>query len=167
MAKKLASRAAQWPLIQEFVFSFNEWVVDSVDNTKKTLGSSVANSTDPSETALTGAAAATIVFDAIPMPIGAVVCGGEVLVETPYAGSTAATVSVGISGATTAYANAVDMKTAARTALTLTGAVPLTSNNGQNVRLTIAYTVANATAGKVRVRVMYTIDNKANENSLT
>ena len=107
----------------------------------------------------------TITFDALPMPLGAVITGGEIIVETAYAGSTAATLSVGIAGSTTALASAVDVKTAARTALTLT--TPLVCNNGQNIRLTAAYTVANATAGKVRVRVSYTIDGRAQENSLT
>lgn len=159
--KKQATRSAQWPLTAEFVFNFNDWVVDSSDGVKRTFGSTVANSADPAEPSLTGAAAATIVFDGIKMPRGAVIQGGEVIVETAYAGSTAATLSVGISGSTTALANAVDIKTAARTALTLTS--PLLCNAGQDVRLTAAYTVANATAGKVRVRVQYTIDDRANE----
>jgi len=93
-----------------------------------------------------------------------VIIGGEVVVETAYAGSTAATVSLGIAGSTTALANAVDMKTAARTALTLTS--PLLANAGQNLRATIAYTVANATAGKARLRVQYTIDQRSNETQI-
>lgn len=164
MAKKLATRTAQWPLVAEFVFNYNEWVVDTVSGSKVTFGSTVANSTDPNESGLSGAAANTIVFDAIPMPPGAVITGGEMIVETAYAGSTAATCSVGISGSTTTLANAVDVKTAARTALTLTS--PLLCNAGQNVRLTVAYTVANATAGKVRVRVQYTTDGKATETQI-
>ncbi len=166
MAKKLASRSAQWPLYQEFVFNHSDWVIDSADTVKKTLGSTVALSADPLETGLTGPVANTITFDAVPMPIGAVIAGGEVIVETAYAGSTAATVSVGIAGTLTAFANAVDMKTAGRTALTMTTTVPMTCNTGTNIRLTIAYTVANATAGKVRVRVFYTTDGKANENTI-
>jgi hypothetical protein len=115
-------------------------------------------------TGLTGAAANTVVFDAIPLPIGAVVCGGEIIVETAYVGPTAATLSVGIAGSTTALASAVDLKTAARTALTLT--TPLVGGAGQNLRLTVAYTVANATAGRVRVRVLYTIDGKMHETCI-
>lgn len=159
--KKQATRSAQWPLVSEFVFNYNDWVVDSSDGVKRTFGSTVANSADPAEANLNGAAAATIVFDGIKMPRGAVIIGGEVIVETAYTGSTAATISAGIAGTTTALANAVDMKTAARTALTLTS--PLLCNSGSDIRLTVAYTVANATAGKVRVRVEYTLDDKANE----
>jgi len=58
----------------------------------------------------------------------------------------------------------VDAKTAARTALTLTS--PLLCNGGQNLRATVAYTVANATAGKVRIRVEYTIDARKSENCI-
>ena len=72
--------------------------------------------------------------------------------------------SLGIAGTLTALANAVDLKTAARTALTLT--TPLLAGAGQNLRATIAYTVANATAGKARLRVMYTIDGRSSENQI-
>lgn len=158
-----ASRSGQWPLVAEFVFTHNAWVVDSVDGAKKTFGSTVANSTDPTEPGLT--AATGLVFDAIPMPVGAVIVGGEVIVETAFAGIGAgATLSLGIAGATTALINALDLDAAtsgARTALTLTA--PLLANAGQNLRLTTAGLTATATAGKVRLRVMYTIDGRSNE----
>lgn len=161
--KKLASRTAQFPLIAEFNFQWNDWVIDSVDLTKKTLGSTIALSVDPNEVGLTGPVANTITFDCIPLPPGAVIVGGEVIVETAYAGSTAATISLGIAGTLTGLANAVDLKTAAKTVLTATGVAALLANAGQNLRATIAYTVANATAGKVRVRVQYTVDNRTSE----
>jgi hypothetical protein len=161
--KLLATRTVQWPLYAEFVFNYNNWVVDSVDGGKKTFGSTVANSTDPTESGLT--AATGLVFDCIPMPIGAVITGGEVIVETAYAGiGAAATLSLGISGNTTALVNAMDLDAAAagsRTALTLTA--PMLANGGQNLRLTTAGLTATATAGKVRIRVQYTIDSRSNE----
>lgn len=159
--KKLASRSAQWPLVAEFTFNHNDWVVDSADGAKKTFGSTPALSVDPNESGLTGAAAATITFDAIPMPVGAVIIGGELIVETAAAGSTAYTISLGIAGTLTALLNAVSALATGRTALTLTS--PLLASAGQNLRATVAYTVANATAGKFRLRVMYTIDGRANE----
>lgn len=160
--KKLASRTAQYPLVQEFAFNFNDWVIDSVDGTKKTFGSTVAASADPGESGLTGPVANTISFDCMPMPVGAVIVGGEMIVESAATGSTAYTVSLGIAGSTTALLNAQSALATGRTALTLT--TPLVSNaSGQNLRATVAYTVANATAGKVRLRVMYTIDGRANE----
>ena len=162
--KKLASRTAQYPLVAEFAFNWNDWAVDTVDGTKKTFGSTPALSVDPLESALNGPVANTVVFDAIPLPPGAVVVGGELINETAFVGPTAVTLSVGIAGATASLVSAADLKAAAgtRTALLLTSA--LQSNAaGNNVRLTFAYTVANATAGRARVRLMYTVDNRSNE----
>ena len=161
MAKLQASRGAQYPLVEEFTFGFQNWVVDSTNGVKETFGATVAASTDPAEPMLTGPVANTVIFDAMNIPRGAVVFGGEVIVEQAYVGPTAATLSVGISGTPNALANAVDLKTAGRTALTLTS--PLVLNDGQNIRLTMAYTVANATAGKVRVRVLFTLDGRIHE----
>jgi hypothetical protein len=156
-----ASRTAQYPLFAEFLWTHNGWVVDSADGAKKTLGSTVALSTDPLEPALTGPAANTITFDCLPMPVGAVIRGGELIVETAVTGSTAYTVSLGIAGSLTALLNAQSALAVGRTALTLTS--PLLANAGQNLRATIAYTVANATAGRLRLRVDYTVDGRANE----
>lgn len=161
--KKLATRTTQRLQVAEFVFNFNEWVVDSVDGVKKTFGSTAANSTDPLEAGLT--AGTGVVFDAVPMPVGAVIVGGELIVETAFVGIGAgATLSLGIAGSTTALLSAVDLDAAtagARTALTLTA--PMLSNGGQNLRLTTAGLTATATAGKARIRVQYTIDGKADE----
>ena len=166
--KKLASRTVQTPLVAEFTFNWNDWVVDSADGAKKTLGSTVALSADPAEAGLTGPVANTIVFDCIPLPPGAVLCGGELIVETPYAGSTAATILLGIAGATSGILGSTSLMAAAstRTALLLTTA--LQSNaGGANVRATIAHTAATATAGTIRVRLMYTVDRRATENQIS
>ena len=166
--KKLASRTAQYPLVSEFTFDFNDWVIDTVDLTKKTLGSTVANAKDPAEAGLTGPVANTITFDCIPLPIGAVLTGGELIVENAYAGCTAATITLGIAGALTTILGSTSLMAAAntRTPLLLTAALQ-SASAGNNVRATIAYTVANATAGKVRVRLMYTIDHRVNEVQTT
>jgi hypothetical protein len=144
MAKLNASRTAQWPLVAEFNFSFNDTMLD-VTGVERSFGSTFGNHA----------------FEAIPMPVGAVITGGEVIVETAGVGPTAYTVSVGTSASATAFASAVDLKTAARTALSL--ATPLACGDGKNIRIAVNSTVANATAGKFRVRVMYTLDNRANE----
>ena len=164
MAKLLASRTAQAPLYQEFAFSFSDWVVDSVDGAKKTLGSTVALSKDPLEAGLSGPAANTITFDCAPLPVGAVLTGGELIIETAVTGSTAATITLGIAGSLTSILGSTSLMAAAqtRTPLLLTSA--LQSNAaGANVRATIAYTVANATAGRARVRLQYTIDGRQSE----
>lgn len=161
MAKKLASRTAQYPLFADFAFNFNDWVVDSVDGTKKTFGSTVALSADPTEASLTGPVANTISFDAIPLPPGAVITGGELIVETAGVGPTAYTVSLGIDGSLVSVLAATSVLATGRTALLLTS--PLVSNAGANLRATVAYTVANATAGKFRLRVQYTVDGRTSE----
>lgn len=154
-----AARSAQYLAESEFTFNFYDWVVDKLDGTKKTLGSTVAASADPTEAALTGPVANTVVFEAVNLPEGAVVVGGELIVETAGAGPTAYILSLGDSVSATRYANAVDLKTAARTALSLTG-----FRTTENIRATLAYTVANATAAKVTVRVLYVLPGKSNES---
>lgn len=164
MPRLIANRVAQRALTQEFVFTFRDWVVDSVDGAKKTFGSTAANSVDPAEPGLT--AGTGVVFDCLPMPAGAVISGGSVIVETAFVGiGIGATLNLGIAGNTAALVSALDLDAAAagsRTALLLT--TPLVSNAGQNLRLTTAGLTATATAGKVRVRVEYTIDGRADEN---
>jgi hypothetical protein len=162
--KLLASRSAQYPLLAAFAFAFNNWVSDSVDLGAKTLGSTPALSTDPAQAGLVGPVANTVVFDCIPLPVGAVITGGELIVDTAYVGPTVATVSLGTAAAPTALLPATDLKTVARTAFTL--ATPLVAADGSNLRMTLAYTVANATAGKARLRVLYTIDGRAHETQV-
>jgi hypothetical protein len=142
MAKLIATRTAQYPLLAEFTFNFDDTMVD-VNGATKSFGSTFTDA---------------IVCQAINLPEGSVIVGGEVVVETAGVGPTAYTVSLGDSSSATRYASAVDLKTAARTALTLTG-----YRTSENLRLTIASTVANATAGKATVRVQYSIPNRANE----
>lgn len=144
MARLKATRQAQYPLVAEFTFNFDDTAIDSVAGTEKTFGSTFGQA---------------LVFEAIPLPPNANVIGGEVIVETAYATSTAATLSVGDSASANRYANAVDLKTAARTALTLTGF----RGAGENIRVAVNTTVANATAGKATLRVMYTVQGRGNE----
>lgn len=144
MALLKAARTAQWPLMAEFTFNFDDTAVDSVAGTTKTFGSTFGQN---------------LVLDAIPLPPNANVIGGEIIVETAGVGPTAYTLSVGDSGSATRYASAVDLKTAARTALTLTGF----RGAGENIRLTMNVTVANASAGKATVRVLYTVQGRSNE----
>jgi len=164
MSKLLATRGVQRNLVAEFVFNYNDWATDSVSQVKTTFGSTAAVA-DPSS-AVSGLTAGTgIVFDCIPMPVGAVITGGAVIVETAFVGiGVAALLNVGIAGNTSALISALDLDAAAagsRTPLILTA--PLLCNNGQNIRLTTSGLTATATAGKVRVRVDYTIDGKQDE----
>jgi hypothetical protein len=141
MSKLIATRGAQYPLVAEFTFNFDDTMVDvnGVLKDFKTVGSTVV--------------------DVINLPTGAIVVGGEVVTETAVSGSTAYNVSVGDSVSATRYLSATDRVTAGRTALVPTGYV----GNGEQIRVTVAPTVAAATAGKVTVRVQYIVRNRVNE----
>ena len=146
MALKQATRGAQPVMSAEFDFSFNDTMKD-VAGVTKTFGAAFADAG---------------VFDAINLPLGAVVVGGELIVEAAGVGPTAYTVAVGHSGSAAAFLAATDLKAVAGTRVALTG-LGLQANDGKNVRLTIASSVANATAGKFRLRVNYTTDGRITE----
>lgn len=141
MAKLIASRGSQYALTAEFVFNFDDTVTDTAGALKdfKTVGSTVV--------------------DAINLPTGAVILDGEVVTETAVSGSTAYNVSVGDSANATRYLGATNRVAAGRTALVPTGYVGL----GEQLRVTVAPTVADATAGKVTVRITYMVRNRVNE----
>ena len=141
MAKLNPSRAAQTVLSAEFTFEFADTVKDVNGVTKdfKTVGSTVV--------------------DAINLPPRAIVVGGEVVTETAVTGSTAYNVSVGDSGSATRYLGVTNRLTAGRTPLVPTGYV----GDGENLRLTVSPTVADATAGKVTVRVQYIMRDRWSE----
>lgn len=111
--------------------------------------------------AFTGSAPA---FDIVPLPFGAQVIGGELVVKTISNDAGTHTLSVGDSASATRYLGATTIKTAARTALVPTGYVSL----GEALRITLAAGSANATAGKVQVMVEFVLaDTRANENLKT
>lgn len=142
MAKKIASRTAQWPLTAEFTFNFDDTMVDKDGALKdfKTVGTS-------------------FVGDVIPLPSGATILSGSVVTDTAIAGSTAYNISIGDSGSATRYLGATDKVAAGLTALVPTGYV----GAGENLRLTVAPTVAAATAGTVTIRVTYAVAGRTSE----
>jgi hypothetical protein len=135
------SRQAQYPLVQEFVFSYGDTIVD-INGVTQSFG-----------------AVGTPVVKVFTIPAGAVMRAGDIIIETAYVGPTVATMAVGDSGSATRYLAATSLLSAARTALTVPNAV----SNGLDVQLTFNFTVAVATAGKVRVRFEYTIEGRGNE----
>jgi hypothetical protein len=145
MARLYPTRGAQPVMSSEFVFSFNDTAADSVSGVVKTFGSVFGD---------------VIVFDCIPLPPGAQVVGGDLVVETAGVGPTVYTAALGVAGNTACYLAATSLLSAAntRTALLLTTA--LASNTGLNVRLTINSTVANASAGKFRVTIQWKMDGR-------
>lgn len=146
MALKKITRAAQWPLVAEFTASFSDTAKDAVTGAVKGFGTTAAEN---------------LILDAIALPNGAVVCGGEVIVETQGVGPTAYTVKLGVAGDDACFLAASDLLAAANTRYPLLLTKQLAANDGKDLRLTMASTVAAATAGKFRIRVMYTIDGRA------
>ncbi len=146
MALKQATRGAQPVMSTEFTFGFDDTMKD-VAGVTKTFGAAFADAG---------------VFEVINLPLGAVVVGGELIVEAAGVGPTAYTVAVGHSGSAAAFLAATDLKAVAGTRVALTG-LGLAAVDGKNVRVTIASTVANASAGKFRLRVNYTTDGRITE----
>jgi hypothetical protein len=142
MAKLIPARSAQTVLAAEFTFNFDDTMVDVNGVTKdfKTVGSTVV--------------------EPINLPPGATILSGEVVTDVAVTGSTAYNISVGDSGSATRYLGVTDRVAAGRTALVPTGRV----GDGENLRVTVSPTVAAATAGKVTVRVLYTIRDRWSEN---
>jgi hypothetical protein len=141
MAKKLATRGSQKPQVATFEFE----VTDTMVNTSGV------------EQAFSAAAG---VFDVINLPVNAQVIGGDVTVVTVSNDTGTATLAIGDASSATRYLAATTIKTAARTALTLTGYEHAT---GENIRFTLANASGNATAGKVRVTVQYIVRNRMDE----
>lgn len=146
MALKQATRGAQPVMSAEFDFSFNDTMKD-VNGVTKTFGSVYTDAG---------------VFEVINLPLGAVVIGGDLIVEEQGVGPTAYTAAVGTSGSASAFLAATTLLSAAGTRVALTG-LGLAATDGKNVRVTIASTVANATAGKFRLRLEYVIDGRITE----
>ncbi|MGJ3704645.1 hypothetical protein [Variovorax sp. AFSI2.2] len=99
--------------------------------------------------------------NAISLPGNAIVVGGALTVLTAWNSATTATLSLGDATLATRYANAVDLKTAARTALTLTG---YKHTVGEWLKALIAQTGAAATAGAARLEVEYIVAGRGLTN---
>jgi orotate phosphoribosyltransferase len=136
------TRTAQWPLVAEFTFNFDD-----------TMTSTAGASKDFGKTTV----AETNSFDIINLPYGAVVIGGEVATETAF-DTAGLDITVGDSASGTRYLASTDVKGAGRVALVPTGYV----SDGGSVRISVQCDDV-CTAGKATVRVMYTIRNRSNE----
>lgn len=99
----------------------------------------------------------TVPVAAIKLPVGAVVTGGAVIVDTAF---DAATATVNIGDATTAarYKSAVNVAATGLTALVPTGYV----SNGAPVQVVPTFADP-VTVGSLRLQVTYVISGRANE----
>lgn len=135
-------RASQVPLVLEFVIN----MADTMANTSSVVQGLNAN----------GA------FDFADPPPGFVLLSGSAVTETALSGGgvTAATLALGDSSSATRYAAAATVLAAGATV----NAVPNGyTGQGESLRATLAFTGGNPTAGKIRVRLTYTLDGRANE----
>ena len=146
MASKVPQRGIQKLLCSEFIANFNDTGVDAVTGVSKGFGTTIAEN---------------LVMDSNLMPQGAVLQSGELIVETAYVGPTVATVAVTSSVSGTAMLAATSLLATGKTALT--GLAFSQMNAGENVRITMATTVAAATAGRFRIRLYFTIDGRAED----
>lgn len=144
MTEKLKVRGSQPIQVAEFTF---------------TIGDTMVNAAGAADAFATVAAH---VFDIIPQEAGMIVVGGDVTTETAFVGSTAYNVKVGDATSDVRYLGSTDKVAAGRTALVPTGFV----STGEAIRLTVTPTVAEATAGKLTVRVHYIKRNRMTENLL-
>lgn len=142
------ARTAQWPLVAEFTFNFDDTMVPVSG------GTAIAGTTAVDFGATNIAAT---VFDLINLPPNAVVVGGEWVTETAF-DTAGYTITIGDSAVADRYLASADKKGVARTALTLTGYV----SPGTTIRLGLTNTDV-CTAGKATLRIMYIIRNRANE----
>lgn len=143
MAKLIASRTAQWPLVAEFTFNYDDTMVNSAGNL-----------VDFGKANLGGAAGS---FAVIPLPPGATVISGEVITTTAF-DTAGFDVTVGDKDSASRYLASTDLKGAGRQALTPTGYV----GTGQDIVL--GFTSDDVcTTGKMTIRVMYTVAHRSNE----
>lgn len=99
------------------------------------------------------------VYDMIDLPPGAIVVDGDLVVTTAWNTATTATLSLGDASAATRYGATLDLKTAGRTALSLTGFTHTATEKA--VRGTTAFAGTAATAGAARLRVAYIVKGRA------
>lgn len=143
MAKLIASRTAQYPLVAEFTFNFDDTMVNTAGNT-----------VDFGKVNLGGAAGSFVV---IPLPPGAVVVGGDLVTSVAF-DTAGFDVTVGDADDADRYLASTDVATAGRRALVPTGY----AGTGQNVVLSFSSDDV-CTAGSMTLRVMYVVGGRTSE----
>lgn len=143
MSRILIGRGAQCPLVNMVEF-------DITDRIKDTMGKfQEANQT-------------SLVLPVIELPEAAVLYGDSFLeVVTPSNDTGTHTLALGVDGAPTQYLEATNIKSAARTPITVT-----TPPNGKPIIATLAAASGDATLGKVRIVFAYVLPGRQTENAV-
>ena len=143
MALKKPARTAQRPLVAEFSWNFDDTMVNTAGNT-----------VDFGKVNAGGAAGK---FDVINLPVGAIVTGGALHVETAF-DTAGYDVTIGDADSENRYLTSTDVKGTGLTALVPTGL----RGTGKNIRLCFSSDDV-CTTGKAHLRVEFVIDGKAEE----
>jgi hypothetical protein len=98
--------------------------------------------------------------NAINLPANAIVIGGDLTVTTAWNSATSASLTLGDAGSANRYGNTIDLKTLARTALTVTGYKHTVQ---EWLKANLAQ-VGAATAGAARLRVTYVVQGRGQAN---
>lgn len=101
------------------------------------------------------------IYDALDLPANAVVVGGDVLVTTAWNTGTTAAANVGDTTLATRYGSAIDLKTAARTALTAAALGFIHTNTEKVLKVAPTYVGGAATAGAARLSVQYYVKGRS------
>lgn len=97
--------------------------------------------------------------EAFDLPGNAILLGGDVVVKTPWNSATTATLKLGDGTDDDRYtSSAIDLKTAGRTALTITG---YKHTVAEALKALVAQTGAAATAGAARITITYYVEGRA------
>ena len=100
-----------------------------------------------------------VAVQAFKLPFGSQVVGGHLVVDQAWNTTGAATLSIGDPAVANRYGNAINLKTGARTALTVTGFV----SDGAEIFVTPTLADGNANRGRARLVVEYIIKDRAHE----
>lgn len=154
----------QFPLYASAVIDFQDTLKGAPVLTAATAKAGISEAGDVNSDGIkagTGSSLSGIAFNLFELPAGAVVVGGDIQVLTAFNSATSDTLSIGDSGSATRYASAVNIKTAARTALS----VPARQVSGTEKVLAVWTGSGTApTAGQVLVTLQYIIPGRSVEN---
>jgi len=153
MAVIKRTRSAQYPLVADFVFNYNDGfpVLSALNSASQDLNprptvTDFGSKTQPSgmlsgATYVANTNAAACYFEMISLPLGAQVIGGDVQIEVPYAGPSTVTLAIGDAQTSASYFTAATLL-----ATSFTNQPTTLTNAGSDPRVC---TMGNATANGV------------------
>lgn len=154
MATIKKTAGAQYVLSADFTFGYTTGGSDGVNSDSMVNTSGV----------LTAFSAATgTTFDLFTLPYGAEVTSGTVDVLTAVTTTATATANIGDSASAARYVSAVNLKSAARTAFTITGYQGL----GEAIRIAISNADGTGAVGQVKVSAQFILKGRVHENLKT